>query len=222
MRVFTGITYDLSDSYVPLTKVARGLNDTRTWLNDQIHQAIVERDIAFRKWNLFQYRKIRNKVNRLIKDAKQNYFDPRLKSFLCSKLLWKNICAIGLDRFVSDCSTPNVEFWVLCHLLRFCPRTSQLDQLRIYEWFLAHGSSSLDIALPIGQVRSDAVSLDIFSIKFIRLVLPVIMPVITHIAINDCIMTSRYLAAGNWLRSFQRTKVRKEREWKTIDLAHTI
>ena len=98
---FNGSLQKIFDECVPLKRIVRR-SDIPVWFNNNILKAIEERDIAqttFRRNKTLEnqtiFRRLRNKVNLLIRLAKKSFWETKLSTNVSSKRLWKNITELG-------------------------------------------------------------------------------------------------------------------------------
>jgi hypothetical protein len=64
----------------------------------------------------------------------------------------------------------------------------------IYEEFSFNGTFDLEVFNAIHQIKSNAIGMDDVPIRFLKIILPYIISIITHI-LNTILMTSRYPVA---------------------------
>lgn len=188
----------LFNSFVPI-KIKR--NKRNPWFTSDISHAILERNIAYRLWisnrttyNQNQFKRLRNRVTHLINIAKIRYVSGNLASTNSSKHLWKKL------KNINACNNPR--------------RTEQFDNSNdeINEYFSSHFTadqelppippeneygfhftqiSDNDIIVAINSVKSEAVGLDEIPLKFIKLLFPLICPVLRYI-FNLIISSSKF------------------------------
>ena len=92
-------------------------NNSQDWFDAEINEEIERRDKSlakFKKSRLHSdnesYKKARNKVQRMIKNKKKNFFTGKLNENIWKpKELWKSLKSIGLPSKKSSCSTICLE-----------------------------------------------------------------------------------------------------------------
>lgn len=108
---FNCILLDLYNKHAPIHPV-RMKRPPAPWLDDKIRAAMRRRDTIRRKfkqepsdekWKAFK--KARNRVNQLCRDAKRQYIYSTIKS-CTSENTWKFLRSLGLGRSKSDCTLP--------------------------------------------------------------------------------------------------------------------
>ena len=198
VSLLTQITAELYDEYVPVvTKVLKP--QSCPWFNPQIKKLIKERERFFKKYkrnrteyNRCQYIYARNKVTSHIRYVKRTYLMKRLDPNLNSKALWKNLKNYGvIDSEKSQCSfSPNEMSLVLV------PDSSEAISFEIGEFssddcFELRCASDLDVEKAVRSIKSNAVGPDDLSPKFIKLILPLLLPYLVHI-FNYCIYSRQF------------------------------
>lgn len=198
--------YDLS---VPIKTKTSTVN-IKPWFSTIIKRAIIRRDVAYSRWKRFktsvlkiEYHIARNEVNREIRIAKSNYYSNQFGTALESKHTWKTIKDIGIgknDKNVSctlDADELNIQFTNL--------PLSQVDG-DLYnnissELFQSNFNNETsfdfccvnqhDVVKSFSMVKSNAIGYDNIHPKFVKILLPFILPYITHL-FNHIITTSSF------------------------------
>lgn len=199
--LFNTLLNNLYDHHVPLvTKIVKPR--CCPWYSNGLKLQILERERFYRRYkrnpseyNRRQYTFARNKVTLLVRASKRSYLLKKLDPKLSSKELWKNLKEVGVagDKNLSKCSfSPEEMTSVLAP-----PSSSQTN----FQTFSAdsnnHESFSFDcigedeVQNAIRSTKSNAIGLDGISPKFLKLILPILLPYITHI-VNACIYSSQF------------------------------
>lgn len=168
------------------------------WFTPEIHRLRNQRDAAYRKWKSFRlpeffesYKILRNLVCSHIKQAKRRFFGEHLNHQLPKKTLWKNLRQCGINsktnsitdnidpnqlnsEFVKTQSTPSAS------TLSLSPRQGSFEFARVEQ---------TDVVRAILKIKSKAVGFDGIHPHFIKMILPYILPALTHI-FNTIITTS--------------------------------
>lgn len=205
---FNTLSLDLFDRTVPFRRlVPDNVHRSRLWLNDDCRRAIALRDFLHRRRNVdpASFRRARNRANMIVRAAKSRYYGSKVNTALGSKRLWRNLRNIGLARSPSA-SSPlfDVEEYA-SHL-----RSTQDDLDPVRDTFASSCFGDIanfsfdcvqpaDVVLAISRVKSNSVGVDGLPIRFIRLLLPVILPYLTHI-LNFAITSSSFPSA--WKSSY--------------------
>lgn len=204
----------LFETSVPL-RTKRITAGNKPWFSAAIKQAINHRDMAYTRWKRYKtselkelHRLARNHVNLLIKSAKSIYYSNRFNSALNSGRTWKIIKEIGLgrDEGTGNCSVDADELnqtFTNIPLIQadanfYGLNNPQLDSSsgnvntypleEIFEFSCVMQS---DVLTAFGLVKSNAVGCDNLHPKFIKILIPIMLPYITHI-FNSIIMSSYF------------------------------
>lgn len=101
----------LHDNHIP---IRRKRNNANPWFSNAICCAIVDRDFAYRTWKHSKseidrntYKRLRNRVNTMISQAKIECDRLKFNTDLPSKQLWRNIKKLGVTK---ECSFANEDF----------------------------------------------------------------------------------------------------------------
>lgn len=200
--VLNSLLQKLLDKYAPLKKV-KVIYEECVWLTEQIVDQIKIRDVLFNAWrnqksqlNKDLFHKQRNKVNQMISDAKKFHFNTQLNLSLPGRKLWKNLSNLGLrpasestsnfspddhNNFFSNSSTQNSS----------TPRLSPTNNPRNITEFAFKCVDMNDVDLAFQRLKSDAEGCDGLSLRFIKILLPAILPHLTEI-FNYILTSSSY------------------------------
>lgn len=197
----------LLDAHAPLIpyRPKSDLTASERWYTSEIDRAAIDAEMAKREYKLNKspesrrlWHRLRNKVNELIKYAKLNYFGPKLNLQLGSKRVWDNAKSLGIvsskkndvrpnftaDEFNQHVTAPLGTLHTTSRTIRTNLQTSSIPRT-----FAFRNVTHDEVALAVMSVKSNAVGLDKIPLKFIKLLLPVILPIVTHI-INSTITSS--------------------------------
>lgn len=195
----------LYDSNVPLRTRTKRFK-SKPWFNLKIKQLISERNLAYSRWKRFktnvlrdEFRRMRKEVNKEIKRSKCEYFSFRFSQTIDSKGTWKTIRDIGhckrtvLQDHTHSANDINESF---LNIPMATPNPSFYENL-----FVDPGQMSgnfeftyvneRDVMLSCLAVKSNAIGYDNIDPKFVRLILPQILPYITHL-FNTIVMSSSF------------------------------
>lgn len=178
---------ELHDQCIPLRRKKESKNP---WFNSDVSRALVERNLAYQRWKRSKtendrnsYKRLRNKANEVITKAKTNYDRQKLKVDLPSKQLWKHINQLGISkdsRFLeqNDFSANEINDYFISNFSNdnsVCPPIDSSEGFK-FEEFLEH-----DIINSIFSVKSNAVGLDNIPIRFVKILLPLALPIYKHL-----------------------------------------
>lgn len=179
---------------------------SRPWFSEVIKSAIRERDLAYSRWKRFKtsllydaFRLARRNVNLKIRVAKLEYFTRRFSSALGSQQKWKVIRDIGVGKESvhvnceidvnelnrSFLNVPRVD--INAEFYNF--ETSASPFFNVDNAFEFCCVTESDVLAAISHVKSNAVGVDNIDPRFVRILLPHILPYITHL-FNSIITSS--------------------------------
>jgi hypothetical protein len=169
-------------------------------IDDEILYEMSQRDIYYRVWkscktdsNWNEFKKRRNSVKNKLTYAKRQYMVKFLDLNQPSNKLWKNIKSLGLAKssppvVTADSEVLNQHFSRV-HINGFgC--AEPMPRISI-EGFAFRNVSDEEVKRAVFGVKSNAVGLDEIPLRFIKLLLPIIMPILTHI-FNSCLTFSEF------------------------------
>lgn len=184
--------YDLS---VPLkTRIQRF--KSRPWFNAQIKYLIHERNYAYQLWKRFKtevfrenFRQARKDVNAEIKRAKFEYFTNRFSRCIGTKQTWQIVKEIGHakstrthDILISanemNESFINLPIVTPDHFHNERQLANSVQSSNTFEFACVSQNDVLSCCL---AVKSNAVGYDNVDPKFVKLILPQLLPYITHL-----------------------------------------
>lgn len=198
---FNDVLSSLQDRHAPLLPAKKkvSLSSTKPWFNDAIKRAIIDRDLActaLKNGSVTRqhYTQLRNAATNLIKRAKASYLQPKLDIKLGSKAIWQNLRSVGVvsSNKVEPCFTADEYNSHLTsashHHHRINPSVTRDSNLLGHN-FSFRNATSCEVARAINSIKSKAIGLDNISIVFVKIALPFILPVLTHI-VNYCLTSS--------------------------------
>lgn len=181
----------------------------KPWFNAEIKNLIKSRDLAFKRWKRFktqilhdEYCNMRREVNKKIKRAKSEYYSNRFSAAIGSTKTWKTIREIGVGK-TKICVSPdtdiealNSSFINIPHVplnANFYNQTHNLLQQENCFSFQCVRQS--DVLSSCYAVKSNAIGYDNIHPRFLKILLPSLLPYVTHI-FNTVITTSCF--PNNW------------------------
>lgn len=218
VEIFNEVVVTMLNKHAPLRTFKEKPNATSTkpWYSKEIDRASTDRDLAKKKLkhdktveNRKLYNSLRNKMNQMIRVAKEAYLKPRLSANLGMKTLWRNAKALGFAKSSSCVPFPAFtahEFNVhtscfekynqtsvhsatataTCKLLRYDMASHCLPHPQL----AFRNVTEVEIYNSLMSIKSNAVGVDNVPLPFIKLLTPNIIPHISHI-INYSITSSR-------------------------------
>lgn len=191
---------------VPLKNV---FNNPRNniWFNSDIKSAILERNYIFRRWKQFrtnplrmEYCIARRKVTKMIKDAKTEHYSRIFSSAVKSNKTWKTLKDIGIGKSRLETDV-DVDIEQLNEKFTKIPtrllNDNLYDQLHLSDQndnaFTFACVDQNDVLSSCFAVKSNAIGFDNMHPKFLKIILPILLPHITFI-FNTIITKSIYPA----------------------------
>lgn len=190
---------------VPLKTVRQNCKK-KPWFNSEIKSAIFRRDFAYKRWKLFKipnlhedYCKARKEVNMLIRSAKSQYYSYRFSAAAGTKKTWKAIREVGIGKqshsvsATMDVDKINKSFTTLPNVssnVNFYAQSLVLPyhNNNVFSFECINETEVLSSCLAI---KSNAAGFDNIHPKFLKLVLPQMLPFITYV-FNNIITKSTY------------------------------
>ncbi|XP_075156106.1 uncharacterized protein LOC142229425 [Haematobia irritans] len=203
--------------------------EQQPWFTHTIMIAIGKRDEAYARWRRFktsrlhdEFKILRREVVRMVRDAKCSYFGRKFGGAISSQQKWRQIRDIGIGNVQDDtCQEDPDEL-----NMRFLEGNVALTDDRLLipdddvfphheETFSFSCVSQNDTFKSILAIKSSSKGIDGVGPRFVRIILPLILPYITHI-FNHILTTSTY--PKSWKRAkiipIPKTKV----EYRPISL----
>lgn len=117
---------------------------------------------------------------------KSAYFGPRLSRSLGSKNLWRNLKSIVFSNTTVPAFTASdfnnyISTYIPTSAQPSYSSTQSTDQFHSFSEFSFASVSDYEVVVALSKVTSNSVGVDNIPIKFIKFLLPVILPYITHI-----------------------------------------
>lgn len=195
---------NLFNLVVPL-KTKLIYKNNRPWFSQNIKEAIRQRDLAYNRWKRHRtsilhelFRNARKNAHKMIKKAKSAFYASKFANAIGVKKTWRTIREIGIGKAnitascVTDADEINNKF-VNIPLIESCPSYYNFND-NISEdqnSFSFMCINELDVISNCLSVKSNSVGSDEIHPKFLKILLPQLLPIITHI-FNRIITTSNY------------------------------
>lgn len=189
----------LLDRHAPLVPCLTK-SSVSPWFNAEVSKAIVDRDLAYADWKRFRtdeklsvFKVLRNRASHVASMAKKRYFAKKFARVSPTRSLWGSLKRLGFVSSTDDSVPPftadefNAHFVGGANYSEF-PRVlssqispSFVSRPRSNASFSFRCVSGLEVVKAIQSVKSNSVGLDLIPISFIRMLLPVILPSVTHL-----------------------------------------
>lgn len=190
------------DTVVPLkTKLIS--HKTRPWFSNSIKSAIYQRDQAYARWKRFKttefhndYRAARNKTNKIIKNAKSNYYSTKFSNAIGSKRTWQTIREVGIGKshndisLVIDADNVNEKFVNIPMVEADLNFYNNLEFPTGNEFNFSY-FTQLEVFSSCLAIKSNAIGADNIHPQFLRLILSQVLTHITYI-FNNIVTSSCY------------------------------
>lgn len=225
LEFLNSLLTDLHNTFVPIRTV-RSKRNINPWFNSAISTAMVDRDLLYARWKCFKssddllaFKRARNKVNMLIRSAKQIYYASKFDNNLSSKELWKNVKMLGINssenQNIVNFSADEINNNFRKHFTRnntaiegSC-ETIPIER----EYFYFNRISESEVVIAMNSIQSNALGLDMLPIKFLKSICPILIEPITHL-FNSIITTSVFPDA--WKKS-KIVPIKKKTNLNTLD-----
>lgn len=194
---FNNIMVEIFENFVPLR--APIPKSHAPWFNNDILNAMIARDVAYRQWicsrsmpDHQQFKKLRNKVTQLINKAKSNYMASNLESASSSKELWTKLKRLN----VTGSSNNNAKLLntgdeINAFFGENFTRDPVHPSLPPSNSDGFSFSPCTELSNAIFSISSNAIGLDGIPLRFIKVILPYIITPITYL-FNLCISTAKF------------------------------
>lgn len=209
---------DLYDRHVPLrTKIVKSRQ--QPWFNSAIRELIIRRDTLYNRWKRFrtprlrrEYTTTRREVVKQIRMAKIRHYGNKFSSAIDSRQKWREIRNIGIGKNRSDSRLPDLDDLNMRFVEIDVPRVddvlvhsgtdtaasnSDYDSNTINDVFEFRCIYECDVLESILKIKSNATGFDNINLAFLKLLLHLLLPYITHI-FNTVLTTSTF--PSSWKR----------------------
>ncbi|XP_075157493.1 uncharacterized protein LOC142230751 [Haematobia irritans] len=194
----------LFDLCVPLRhKIVK--HNHQPWFNDTIKTLINKRDVAYHRWKKFKtpelhstYKYYRQNVVKHIADAKTSYYKNKFSSALNSKSKWREIRNIGIGKDHStdshleiDLNKLNDSFVGDNNINHGDNVYKQYCNVPIENMFTFRCVGADEVWNNLLTIKSNATGMDQINPRFLKMLLPTLIPHITYI-FNNIITKSTF------------------------------
>ena len=205
LELLTQNVAEIFNAQVPLkTKIIK--KSKPPWFQGQVKLAIKNRskmycnwksDPSNTNWNLFKL--ARNKVHTITRKAKCAYYRKQFGSNLSSKDFWTKLRNVGIKKSRNECNlNPQDMIEIFSSPMAASDDCFQVNRDLIYNGNKLNliSFTELEVLESILSIQSNAVGHDEIHLKFIKLILPFVLPIITHV-FNHIIATNIFPSAWN-------------------------
>lgn len=185
---------ELYNEFVPVkTKIINAKQPQ--WFNSKIERLIAVRNLAYSRWKKFKtpellviFRSARKDVVKTINAAKSMYYEQKFSSALDCRAKWKNIREIGIGRNRSCTTNSSTDVNLLnnqfANIQVERQTTNEYALLNIVppeQSFCFRCVNQTEVLKSLLSIKSNAEGLDGINPRFLKLVIPKLIPFLTHI-----------------------------------------
>lgn len=179
-------------------------SNTRPWFTTSIKLLIDRRDRAYTRWKKFkipelkeEYRSLRRDVTREIRKSKSVHYSNRFKNAINTKQTWKTIRDIGIGHSTkkSSCNLSPDELNEAFQNLPIVENPSPVQYINnneipiTFQQFNFRCITNAETLFSLLSIKSNAIGYDDIHPKFIKILLPYLLPYISHL-FNTILTTS--------------------------------
>lgn len=201
VQLFNSLVLYLFETHVPLREAKLESSLLRS---ERLDRARLERDLAHKRWRRSglsddwdNFKALRSVASEVEIRVLQEYHSGRFSLTLDSKELWRNIKTLGYknmptNRIMTDSTTLNQHFLASSNMPNNLP-TRPLNGFSDDSFALSNVSLEVTLRALTG-IKSNAIGTDNIPPRFIKLILPYILPYITHLY-NTVLTSSNFPAS---------------------------
>ncbi|XP_059221030.1 uncharacterized protein LOC131995848 [Stomoxys calcitrans] len=170
-------------------------NQQPPWFNEQLRALIDERNIAYKRWKRYRttqlherFKCARRNVGKSINEAKTLFFLKKFLNAVNSRSKWKEIRKIGIGAKTNTNFPPNLNinelnehFVSVCSI---CPHENiyeNMNTVQVENPFSFCCVDQTDVLNSILSIKSDATGTDGINPRFIKIIMPKLLPYVTYI-----------------------------------------
>jgi hypothetical protein len=199
VNLFTELMTNLFETCIPL-KTAKIKQYTAPWMSDELKDFMKERDRLRKVYSRTKdpkdfeiFRLARNKAKQNCRNAKVKYFNELFDNCDNSKDMWTAIYSLGVGdkERSSDIKVPTSD--LIKHFTKVCsvkyaemvenimPNYERVNPVQFDDRFYFKYVTPEKIVDAVISFKSNAVGVDLISVKFVKICLPLILPVLEHV-----------------------------------------
>lgn len=207
---FSNEVLQLLDVHAPLAPCS-SRKSHNPWFDSDVDKALVDRDLAYLEWKrvrtgekFCRFKVLRNRAAQVVSLAKKRFYARKLRTVAPSRQLWSSLRRLG---FVSGSDEDVPPFTVDELNSHFTTRPVYSDFPRVIAVTdpmlaspqrLDHSFSfrcftESEVVASINSIKSNSVGLDLIPVSFIKALLPVVLPIVTHV-LNSIVTKSVFPA----------------------------
>ncbi|XP_059217589.1 uncharacterized protein LOC131994740 [Stomoxys calcitrans] len=187
------------DTFVPV-KVIYTNRKQQPWFTPEIKHLISVRNLAYKRWKRYRlptlydtFKSARRDVLKKTNESKKQYYKRKFENAIDSKRKWKEIRNIGIGSksntntdclSISDLDEINENFLKINTVDPGTNTYSNISTAQIEDTFSFRCVSPEEVLQSFATIKSDAMGFDGIHPRFAKLVLPKILPFVTHIYNN--------------------------------------
>ncbi|XP_059224405.1 uncharacterized protein LOC131997570 [Stomoxys calcitrans] len=187
------------DTCVPV-KVIYTNRKQQPWFTPEIKHLISVRNLAYKRWKRYRlptlydtFKSARRDVLKKTNESKKQYYKRKFENAIDSKRKWKEIRNIGIGSksntntdclSISDLDEINENFLKINTVDPGTNTYSNISTAQIEDTFSFRCVSPEEVLQSFATIKSDAMGFDGIHPRFAKLVLPKILPFVTHIYNN--------------------------------------
>lgn len=135
-------------------------------------------------------------MNALVDIAKKSFYSQKLNAYQPAQQLWRNIDEVGLSNKndeMQNIFTPDTlnNFFLSTQNNSNTPNVISFCALDPSTSFAFKNVTSMEVEIAICSLKSNAIGLDDIPLKFIKIILPLLLPYLTHI-FNYILTSSKF------------------------------
>uniref|UniRef100_A0A0A9YIX2 RNA-directed DNA polymerase from mobile element jockey n=1 Tax=Lygus hesperus TaxID=30085 RepID=A0A0A9YIX2_LYGHE len=198
IEIFTTLIVNLYNEHCPLHKI-KPKHLPAPWISDDIRKMMATRDLAYKEYrkcktpvNHNKYKKLRNQVKQVIRNAKTRHFKVLFRSKVSPRDLWNIVNGLGIStkdksNVLSTLPIPIEELNE--HFAGFAPAHDSSVVIRKYlsactaddKEFSLSRVTEKQVREALVMVKSNSLGSDGISIQVLQILVDVITPVLCHI-----------------------------------------
>ena len=177
----------------------------KPWFTNIIQIKINERNLAYSNWKKYKtdalyeiFKTARKNVNIATKYAKINFYKSKFNAAISTKEKWKQIKNLGINKNtqnqseIIDLDELNRKFVdVPVNPVIYNAYENVQNNCQVISEFSFKCVSQLEVYSSIMSIKSNATGVDDISPKFMHLIIPILLPFLTHM-FNTILMTSDF------------------------------
>lgn len=193
LQHFNMLVLKLYEKHVPLKKCKPSAPVGIPWLNNELQKAFIEKNLAYSAWRRSRtsdrwknYKRLNQIAIDLEHKLKIKYYEPRFNTSLQSRTLWKNLKELGINsKGDNDCSVD--PYQLNSFFASNFNHTGLASSKCVFSAgdrpnsFYFRNVTIDEVILATYKLKSNAIGADGICLRFIKMLMPIIIPFFTHI-----------------------------------------